>query len=134
MFASCSLKGTEKNYHVTDLESLTLEWALRKWYTLLMGRRVRVYIDYRALSYLSTCVRHSSRIARWWTFLQEFELEIKHIPGKNNMMADQLSRQQNGREEMVTKQVELIKNKNEGTDIVEWIRIIRQDQDQDKEL
>lgn len=134
-FASRSLKGAEKNYHITDLECLAVVWALRKWYTLLMGRRVRIHTDHRALNYLSTCVRNSTRIARWWTFLQEFELDIRHIPGKSNMIADRISRQcedkQGGK---VTKKIEMIKDKNEGTNTAEWVRIIKQSQEQDERL
>lgn len=67
-------------------------WALKKWHTLLLGRHVRVHTDHRALQFLSTCVQNNSRIARWYVFLQEFDLEIIHIPGKENKEADALSR------------------------------------------
>ncbi|EFN70485.1 Retrovirus-related Pol polyprotein from transposon 17.6 [Camponotus floridanus] len=92
-YASRSLKGAELNYIITELECLALVWALRKWYANLLGRQVRVNTDHRALKFLSACADDSSRIARWLAFLQEFDLEIEHIPGSTNIVADTLSRQ-----------------------------------------
>lgn len=57
-----------------------------------MGHKVRVYTDHRALKFLGSYTENSSRIARWFEFLQEFDLEIIHIPGKMNDIADALSR------------------------------------------
>lgn len=126
-YASRSLKGAEKNYHITDLECLAMVWALRKWYTLLIGRQVRVNTDHQALKYLSTCVNNSGRIARWWFFLQEFDLEIRYIKGKDNIVADKLSRNNETK-------IELIENINEGINTSEWIPIIRRAQLSDEIL
>lgn len=57
-----------------------------------MGRHVRVQTDHKALKFMSSCVQSSARIARWLAFLQEFDLEIEHIPGNTNEVADSLSR------------------------------------------
>lgn len=136
-YASRALKGAEKNYHITDLECLALVWALRKWYVILMGRRVLVYTDHLALKYLSTCVSNSNRIARWWMFLQEFDLDIRHIPGKENLIADQLSRNNNlNKEDRNTKTIAIMCRPDEGihTDTDEWIPIIHQVQIKDEEL
>jgi hypothetical protein len=91
-YASRSLKGAKLNYTVTELEYLALVWSLRKWHTLLLGRKVRVHTDHQALKFLGTCIHNNGRIARWFTFLKEFELEIVHVPGKENTIADTLSR------------------------------------------
>lgn len=91
-YVSRSVKGAEANYTITELEGLALVWALKKWRILLMGRRVRVNTDHRALQFLSSCTQTSQRIARWLNFLQEFELDIRHIPGTRNKIADTLSR------------------------------------------
>lgn len=91
-YASRSLKGAEVNYTITELECLALVWAFKKWHTVLMGHKVRVFTDHRALKFLGTCTQNSDRIARWFEFLQEFELEIIHIPGKSTDVADALSR------------------------------------------
>lgn len=91
-YASRSLKGAERRYTITELEGLALVWCLRKWRVILMGRRVRVKTDHRALKFVSACAVASQRMARWLDFLQEFDLDIYHIPGKANTTADVLSR------------------------------------------
>lgn len=63
-YASRSLKGAEINYTITELECLALVWALRKWNTILMERKVRVHTDNKALNFVSSCAQHSERIAR----------------------------------------------------------------------
>lgn len=91
-YASRSLRNAERKYTVTELEGLALVWALKKWRTLLMGRRIRVQTDHRALKFISACSIASARMARWQAFLQEFDLEIQHVAGVNNTSADVLSR------------------------------------------
>lgn len=90
-YASRNLKGAELNYTVTEIECLAIVWALRKWHTTLLGRHVKIHSDHRTLKFLSACADDSARIARWMSFLSEFDLEICHIPGKENKIADTLS-------------------------------------------
>jgi len=52
-YASRSLKNAEKNYTITELECLALIFALKKWHTLLMGRRIKINTDHRALQFVS---------------------------------------------------------------------------------
>lgn len=92
-YASRSLKNAEKNYTITELECLALIFALKKWHTLLMGRKIKINTDHRALQFVSSCANASERIARWMSFMQEFDLQIQHIPGKDNKTADALSRE-----------------------------------------
>ncbi|XP_039303927.1 uncharacterized protein LOC113003211 [Solenopsis invicta] len=100
------------------LECLALVWSLKKWHTLLLGRQVRVYTNHRALQFLSTCVQNNTRIARWFSFLQEFDLDIIHILGKDNAITDTLSR--NADVERVLKDNEkyigLIRSNMDGTE------------------
>lgn len=91
-YASRSLRPAETRYTITELEGLALVWALRKWIVLLAGRRVRVNTDHKALIFITSCANTSQRIARWTAFLQEFNLDIRHIPEQRNNIADTLSR------------------------------------------
>ncbi|XP_030755083.1 uncharacterized protein LOC115881650 [Sitophilus oryzae] len=50
------------------------------------------YTDNATITYLRTCRLLSPRIARYALVLQEFELDLVHIPGQQNLVADALSR------------------------------------------
>lgn len=75
-------KGGGVQFAVTELECLAIVWALKKWHEMLLGRHIRVHTDHKALSFLQTCVYNNTRIVRWFSFLQEFELDIQHVASK----------------------------------------------------
>ena len=72
-----------------------------------------MYTDHRNLSYILQ--QESKKILRWKLVLQEFEFLIHHIPGKENLEADILSR--------------LYENKYHGTKTNRQIDEITQDYD-----
>ena len=57
-----------------------------------MGRRFELRTDHCGLKYLFDQPTLNARQARWPEFLCEFDFEIKHIKGKENKVADALSR------------------------------------------
>ena len=83
-YESRTLKD-EKNYATHDLE-------LAAWRHYLMGRRFELRTDHCGLKYLFDQPTLNARQARWLEFLCEFDFEIKHIKGKENKVADALSR------------------------------------------
>ncbi|KAM0726175.1 Transposon Tf2-6 polyprotein [Formica fusca] len=137
-YASRSLKGAEMNYTVTEIECLALVWTLRKWHATLLGRHVKIHSDHRALKFMPACADDSSRIARWMAFLSEFELEICHIPGVENRIADTLSRNniQTGfiKKEGLIKRVAAIRKPNDLTETATWAGMIADGQREDREL
>ncbi|KMQ92189.1 retrovirus-related pol polyprotein from transposon, partial [Lasius niger] len=138
-YASRSLKGAKLNYTVTDIECLALVWALRKWHATLLGRHVKVHSDHRALKFLTACADDSARIARWTAFLHEFDLEICHMPGRENVIADTLSRNnvKNGyaKKEGNTKRIAaIIPIVNDEDETKQWIEMIIDAQREDEQL
>jgi len=91
-FASRTLNNAEQNYSTTELELLAIVFACKKFRHYLLGHHVKILTDHHALTFLNTCQLLNSRLVRWANFLQEFQLEIKHIPGKENVGADTLTR------------------------------------------
>jgi len=94
-YMSRKIKGAETRYTVTEKEMLAVVEALRKWRTYLGGRRVTVYTDHSALVWLvkrggGEC---SARVQRWLMVLQAFDIELLHVQGKMNVVADALSRE-----------------------------------------
>lgn len=60
----------------------------------MLGHQVKVLTDHRELTFLNTCQLLNSRLVRWSKFLQEYQLEIIHVPGRKNIGADKLTRYQ----------------------------------------
>ena len=57
-----------------------------------MGRIFELRTDHCGLKYLIDQPTLNARQARWLEFLCEFDFEIKHIKGRENKVADALSR------------------------------------------
>jgi hypothetical protein len=57
-----------------------------------MGRRFKLRIGHNSLKYLFDQSTLNSRKTRWLEFLCEYDSDIKHIKGKENKVADALSR------------------------------------------
>ncbi|CAB0029051.1 unnamed protein product [Trichogramma brassicae] len=92
--ASRTLKGAELNYYTTELELLAIVWALEKFRSYVYGQPVEVRTDHQALTFLRTSWFLSQRLLRWSLLIQDYNLKVKHIPGKENILADHLSRPQ----------------------------------------
>jgi hypothetical protein len=80
------------NYVTHDLELATIVHALKMWRHYLLGRKIVLMIDHCGLRYLFDQPKLNARQARLMTLLNEFDFEIKHIKGKENRVADALSR------------------------------------------
>ena len=102
MFLSRLLTDAEKNYWPTELEVAGLVWTVRKIRHLIESSksRVVVYTDHSAtvdiakqgsLTTTST-VRLNLRLVRASQYIQRFELDVRHKPGKRNVIPDALSR------------------------------------------
>ena len=91
-YASRSLDQHERNYGVTELETLGLVWAVRYFRPYLLGHHTIVYTDHSVCLSLLNHPRPSGKLARWAMTIQEMDLLIKHRSGKSNTNADALSR------------------------------------------
>ena len=94
-YASCALSPSERNYGITDLETLAVVWALSHFHYYLYGHKVTVITDHTAVKAILDAPNPSGRHARWWTrvFGQGIrEVSIVHRAGKENVVADTLSR------------------------------------------
>lgn len=91
-FASRTLTECERRYSTTELELLAIVWAFKKFHHYVFGKHTKVFCDHQALSFLMSCKLLHNRLARWAMILQEYDFEIEHIKGTDNVIADALSR------------------------------------------
>ena len=92
-YESRQLKAAEKNYPVHDKELLAMKYALVKFRVHLLGSKPFViYTDHASLRTATQSPHLSQRMARWLSFFAEYNFEVKYKPGKQNALADALSR------------------------------------------
>ena len=85
-FASRTLNGHEKNY------STPILWATKYFRPYLFGRKFLIKTDHRPLVWLNSIKEPNAKLQRWKIKLNEFDFEINYIKGKENVIADGLSR------------------------------------------
>lgn len=81
-------------YSTIEKETLALLLALQH-YEVYLGSSVRpiqVFTDHNPLVFLSRMYNHNQRLMRWSLILQNYNLEIHHKMGSENILADTLSR------------------------------------------
>ena len=92
-FESRKLTSAEKNYTTTEQELLGVVHALKTWRCYLeSGTKFLVRTDHNPNVYFSTKPMLSRREARWSEYLQQFHFDWQYKPGKENVVADHLSR------------------------------------------
>ena len=62
-YASRSLDPQEKNYGITELETLALVWAVKYFRPYILGHRTTVYTDHAACTSLLNSARPSGKLA-----------------------------------------------------------------------
>ena len=92
-FFSRKLQAAQVKYSAFDRELLAMYLATRHFRHFLEGRPFTIYTDHKPL----TCAMNSStdrspRQTRHLSYIAEFTADVRHIRGKDNIVADTLSR------------------------------------------
>ena len=91
-FISKNLSKAELNYTVTEKELLVVVHSLNKFRHYIIGYQTFVHTDHAAIRYLIKKPDANARIIIWLLLLQQFGLTIIDKPGKENVVAEFLSR------------------------------------------
>ncbi|GFV20138.1 retrovirus-related Pol polyprotein from transposon 297 [Trichonephila clavipes] len=91
-YASRLMIPTERNYSTTERRDLAVVWALEKFRGYVENQQIFLASDHQPLKWLLSIKSPSGRLARWALKIQSFNLKIDYTPGKDNVVADILSR------------------------------------------
>src|SRR6266508_29492 len=91
-FFSEKLHGPALNYSTYDKELYALVHVLQTWQHYLWSREFVIHSDHESLKYLKGQAILNKRHAKWIEFIESFPYIIKHKKGKDNVIADALSR------------------------------------------
>lgn len=91
-FASRTLNKSEENYSTIEKELLAVVWACKYFRPYLFGQKFILYTDHKPLTYGLNLKGPNNRLVHWRLALSEFEIDPRYRPGKQNVVADSLSR------------------------------------------
>ena len=91
-FRSRALHGVEVNYHGTKLKFLAMKWSIKHFQTYLLGHCFKVHMDNNPLTYFLTSPNMDAVKQRWINKLVKYDFSLEYQKGKNNTVADALSR------------------------------------------
>jgi len=90
-FGSRALSKAERNYDVTRRELLDIVFGLKTYKQYVIGHFV-IRTDHAALQWLRKIPEPMAQLARWLTFIEQFDFEVSHRAGSKHGNADRLSR------------------------------------------
>ena len=93
-YYSRQTRGAETRYTATELEALALLETVSNFSYYLYGHEFKAFTDHHALLSLKHSERLNGRLKRLALKLQPWRVNIEYLPGKENQLADALSRQE----------------------------------------
>ncbi|XP_035542985.1 uncharacterized protein LOC118346088, partial [Juglans regia] len=91
-YFSEKLSGAALNYPTYDKEMYALVRALENWQHYLWPKEFVIHTDHESLKHLKGQQRLNKRHAKWVEFIETFPYVIRYKQGKENVVADALSR------------------------------------------
>ena len=89
-FISCKFTDQAKRWDGPKKEAFALFWGVFALAYYLHGKAFVLETDHRNWVYIEKS--QVPMIIRWRIYLQSFQIVIRHIPGKDNVVADWMSR------------------------------------------
>jgi hypothetical protein len=113
-YCSRTLSTAERRWPPVQVELAAIIYALREFKGFIYMSEIELHSDHKPLSFLMKKAESAPNLARWLIELQNYNVKIVHINGKENSLADALSRVD---EDVPIKHVESLK---EMDDIAEF--------------
>jgi hypothetical protein len=93
-YFSKKLTNCQKKYSTVEKEALSLLLAVKHYDVYLSSSPlpVQIFTDHNPLVFINRMKNDNQRLLRWSLILQEYQLVINHVKGRDNIIADALSR------------------------------------------
>jgi Reverse transcriptase (RNA-dependent DNA polymerase)./Integrase core domain. len=88
-YFSKKLNKAQKNYTIEEKEILSIVETLKTFRSMLLGAQIHIFTDHLNLTYHKFTTQ---RVLRQRLYIEEFNPQFHHIPGRHNKIADALSR------------------------------------------
>ena len=90
-YGSRQLKNHEQNYPTHDLELAAIVFTINIWHHYLYGEQFEVFSEHKCLKYIFTQRDLNMRQHKWMEYLEDYDFTLHYHPGKENVVADELS-------------------------------------------
>ena len=87
-----SLRPEQANWPVSHIELYAIILGIREYRPYLASRKFKILTDCKSLTWLKTTKHTNGRLIRWNLELMQYNFEISHLSGRQNVVADTLSR------------------------------------------
>ncbi|GBO46945.1 Transposon Tf2-9 polyprotein [Araneus ventricosus] len=87
-----NLSNSERNYPAIKLELFAIYKSVHAFKTYLYNTNFKILTDSKPLLHYKKIASPTDIVSRWLLYLSEFQFTCEHIPGKENTLADFLSR------------------------------------------
>ena len=93
-FSSKVFSDTQSRWHCSEQEIFSVVYHVEKFRPFLVGKPFTIFTDHKNLESLFNKARNyrTGKLYRWAVRLQEYEFVATHVRGKDNYVADYLSR------------------------------------------
>lgn len=90
-YFSKKFSGSQRNYSTIEKEALALLLAVQH-FEVYVGSSTCPVIDHNPLTFIARMRNQNQRLMRWFLVFQDYNLEIWYKKGRDNVVADALSR------------------------------------------
>ena len=91
-YLSRKLRVHELPYSTIEKEALAMVTAVRACSVYFGSAPVTVFTDHSPLQFINAMANSNQKLLRWSLELQQYSLDVRHRPGRENLFADLLSR------------------------------------------
>lgn len=102
-FYSRTLNSAERNYSTIERELLAIVEVTKHFRPYIYGKPFTIETDHKPLVWLFSLKDPNSRLVKWRLKLEEFDYIVKYKKGKENSVADALSRIEINTKEVTTR-------------------------------